>query len=696
MGQISFMETDESEQVEFELDGGLKLRLDHENRTATIFRSGVYVKSVNLNDKTGVRLFLVEVMELGANQSYLANAFKISRQTLHNYRECKKHFGLEGLIHNYGTKKKRRKEARSENADKLSSGSTCEQLRELRRQRREYSNPDQLSFDFGAPPEKIDSEYQIFQENHDWKATRYAGTSIYQPVLYKIWRWLELVQGIFGKHFRIFLVFMFMSARNIRSMEQLKHVRKDEASCVLGMAKFPHKKLASKWCYLASGKRQASNLLQNFFQYQIRSGLVKIWTLFTDGHLLPYSGKSRVHYSYSTQKKQPVPGRTNLVTCDVDGRIVDMDIQEGKGDLRRQIIDLAEKWKSDIPYGAVHVFDREGNGVEFFHEMVDKKIEFVTWEKNANKQELDKIEASRFNQEFTKNGKKYSVFEDKKKFEFKCDKEKMIHRFSLRRIYLWNHSSNRRALGLSWSDASKMTIQDCALAILSRWGASENTFKHIQDRHPFHYHPGFKKTESSNQEIANPEIKEKKRLISKLSKQIDRLRIELSKTKKAKNKNGIIRKNCKHTNLTNKIMQSEHELTMKREEAKHLPERIDISGLENYDSFKEIDNEGKYLFDFATSSIWNARKWMVDVLKPFYQNDDEVVDLFYAISDCHGWLKVTDKHVHIRLEPLQQAKRLMAQDYLCKKLTSLGAQTPGGKRMIYEVGQSPQINLTVQ
>jgi len=628
-------------------------------------------------------------MELGANQTYLAKAFKVSRQTLHNYRECKKHFGLEGLIHNYGTKKKRKKETRAENADKLLSGSTCEQLRELRKREREYSDPAQLGFDFGKPPKKVGSTYQIFQEEHDWKATRYAGTAVYQPVLFVIWRWLELVQGLFGKHFRILMVFMFMSARNIRSMEQLKHVRREEASCILGMKEFPHKKLAGKWCYLASNKRQASNLLLNFFRYQIRSGLVNVWSMFTDGHLLPYSGKDLIHYAFSTQKKQPVPGRTNMVTCDVDGRIVDMDIQEGTGDLRRRIIDLAEKWKDDIPHGAVHVFDREGTGVEFFHEMVDKKIEFVTWEKNTNKQQLDKIEDSNFDIAFTKNGKKYSVFEGVKEIEFVREGEEEVRRFNLRRIYLWNHSSNRRALGLSWSDPSKMTTEDCALAILSRWGASENAFKHIQDRHPFHYHPGFAKTESNNQEIANPEIKEKKKSISKLSKLIGRLRIDFSKTKEIKNKDGSVRKNSKHTKLKEQIGRSERELTEKREESKRLPERIDISGIEDYKSFKKIDNEGKYLFDFATSSIWNARKWMVEVLKPFYQNDNEVVDLFYAISDCHGWIKVTDKHVCVRLEPLQQAKRQLAQDHLCKKLTSLGAQTPGGKRMIYEVGPRP-------
>ncbi len=696
MTPLSFYETDEPERTEFDLDSGLDLRFDRDNGKAAVIRGGVHIRSVDLDDKTGLRVFLTEVMELGANQTRLAEAFGISRQTLHNYRECRKHFGLEGLIHNYGAKKRGRKGVRSENAEKLPSGSTCEQLRELRKREREYVNPDQFSFDFGKPPEEVDPDRQIFQGTHDWKSTRYAGTAIYQPVLFGMWRWLELVQGLFGKHFRIFLVFLFMSARNIRSMEQLKHVRNEEASCAMGMGEFPHKKLAREWCWLASATGQASNLLRNFFRHQIRSGLVNDWAMFTDGHTLPYTGKDRVHHVYSTKTRRPVPGRANTVTCDVDGRIVDMVIEEGNGDLRRRIIDLADKWKEDVPQGAVHVFDREGNGVEFFHEMVGKEIEFVTWEKNAKKRQLDKIEDSRFALAFTKNGKRYSVFEDTKEFEFVRDGEEGIRRFSLRRIYLWNRSSDGRALGLSWSDPSRMTTRDCASAILGRWGASENTFKPIQDRHPFHYHPGFRKTESANQEIANPEIKEKKGLISKLNRRIERFRIELSKTREVKNKNGGTRKNSKHENLKAQIAREERELDAKREEVKHCPERIDISGLEDYKSFRKIDNEGKYLFDFATSSIWNARKWMVDVLKPFYQNDDEVVDLFYAISDCHGWIKVTDELVRVKLEPLQQPKRLSAQNHLCKKLTSLGVQTPGGKRMIYEVGPSPLKNATVQ
>lgn len=126
-----------------------------------------------------------------------------------------------------------------------------------------------------------------------------------------------------------------------------------------------------------------------------------------------------------------------------------------------------------------------------------------------------------------------------------------------------------------------------------------------------------------------------------------------------------------------------------RQDKSKLPERVDVSQLEDYRSFKKIDNEGKYLFDFVTSSVWNARKQMVDWLRPFFNQENELVDLFYTITYCHGWIKSTDKEVIVRLEPLQQKSRRLAQEQLCRKLTSLGAQTPNGKWLVIEVGESP-------
>jgi hypothetical protein len=80
---------------------------------------------------------------------------------------------------------------------------------------------------------------------------------------------------------------------------------------------------------------------------------------------------------------------------------------------------------------------------------------------------------------------------------------------------------------------------------------------------------------------------------------------------------------------------------------------------------------------------------MVDWLRPFFNQENELVDLFYTITYCHGWIKSTDKEVIVRLEPLQQKSRRLAQEQLCRKLTSLGAQKPNGKWLVIEVGKSP-------
>ena len=96
------------------------------------------------------------------------------------------------------------------------------------------------------------------------------------------------------------------------------------------------------------------------------------------------------------------------------------------------------------------------------------------------------------------------------------------------------------------------------------------------------------------------------------------------------------------------------------------------------------------MFDFVTASVWNARKYLVDNLRDFFDQENNLVDLFYTITDCHGWIKVTDHEVRVMLEPVQQPKRRIAQEQLCKRLTGMGIQTPNDKWLILEVGEKKQ------
>jgi len=137
------------------------------------------------------------------------------------------------------------------------------------------------------------------------------------------------------------------------------------------------------------------------------------------------------------------------------------------------------------------------------------------------------------------------------------------------------------------------------------------------------------------------------------------------------------------SSLKREIEHQEAEIDDLKQEIKQTPEKIDITSLEDYRCFKRICNESKNLFGFATSSVWNARKQMVEWLLPFYENKNEYIDLFYAITNCQGWVKSENHKVTVRLEPLEQPEQL------CRKLTGLGALTPAGRSLVVEVGNCP-------
>jgi hypothetical protein len=668
---------------------GPRLYLKFGDSTSTkvaFYHNNTLVKIIELSDKVAKKLFVVEAVEMGAEKKALAAALGITRQTVHNYVEIKKYFGLEGLIHNYSpARSKSLREQRRRHSGRRSTGNKARQVEQIHRQQREAAD-GQLELPLTTVP--MAAEDQPFSEEHNWKASRYAGVFMYLIALITENKWLKLVMGYCGAHYKLFMVFILMVACNIRSIEQLKNIRNREAGLVLGIKSVPSKLKVRRWLHDVSEKKISVRLLKDFFRHQLRAGLVGRWLWFTDGHLLPYTGKEKVHSGYNTQRRMPVAGRTNLVTSDSTGRIVDFEIQEGKGDLRSYIVSLNKKWQNEFIQVPIMVFDREGYGCEFFHTLLENQVCFVTWEKYIDTHKLDAFAPEMFTESFEFNAKAYRIFEGERTFTYKFE-DGSDKQFTLRRIYIWNVTSNRRTSALAGVSADKLSTQDCALAILSRWGASENTFKHLADKHPLHYQPGFEMVDSEKQEITNPNYKQKQAMLSRLKTQLNKCYKKFSKSKEVINKDGSIRQNSAHHRLKRANANQEAEIDDLKRQIKQTPERIDITSLEDYRCFKRICNESKNLFDFATSSVWNARKQMVEWLLPDYENKNEYVDLFYAITNCQGWVKSEKHKVTVRLEPLEQPSRRAAQEQLCRKLTSLGALTPAGKSLAIEVGHCP-------
>lgn len=760
MAQGELLEQEGKHDGRFDLGKGYWLHLPRGPRNrGDLYYQGCLSKRVNLADKAERRIFVVELMQKNINQSILAEALNLSRQTLHNYRESYRVFGVNGLLHGYSPSSSISRELQGRlHVSKRRSGSKARELEELRRVQKAQANhveQDELAWDgevaatyrleessleevvridqpvtevtpdmaqpaietmpdmdqpstqvAASPPSSNIAVAQVIElpyaDNHEWQACRQAGVFAVFMVLINQSQWLLRLLRLFGNGWRIFLVFALMAVRNIRSIEQLKHERRDEAGRILGLGQLPSIDTLWTWFHDVAGKSRSNALLQDFFANQIRCGLVGTRLWFTDGHLLPYTGQDKVHAAWSTQRSMPMPGQTNLVTCDDQGRIVYFEIQEGHGDLRAHILELGEYARQhSLGTMPVQVFDREGDGVEFFSELVRSHTPFITWEKNADHERLMALQSADFTHSVQVNGTDYRLLEQIKTCKYQASTDTKAdtvtdtsavappYCFKLRRVVLWNLRTDHRMSVQCWDGDLELSPEAIATAMLTRWGASENTFKHIQNRHPYHYRPGFGVSQSEKQDIANPQIKKLAQQISTIQTHLAKLYKRYTKTKPSLNRDGSERTNSLHRRLGDAIAQSEAQLERLKSDKAELPERVNVTGLSDYRSFKAIDNEGKNLFDFVTASVWNARRQLLDWLVEGYAKDNDRVDLLYAILNCHGWIRSDKKWVVVRIEPLQQPARRYAQEHLCRKLTGLGAKIPGGKWLRIEVGESP-------
>ena len=357
------------------IGANLSLVFNRRNKNlVTLKNRDIIVKKVDLSDKPAKRIFILDAVALGATKSQLAEALNISRQTIHNYIESQKRFGAEGLLGGYNPNMgKNLAEYRKFTQGNRIQGTKAVILAEERKAKRIENQKKQLGFDFEFGEKAVPKDDQPFSSLHDWKFTRFAGIFPYLIVLISQNQWLKLAMGYFGSAYKIFLVFLLMAARNIKSIEQLKNVNRKEAGLILGLNKLSSKKGIWQWFYAACNMRRSPSLCKSYFKHQLRCGLVGVYIWFTDGHLLPYTGYQNVHYSYSTQRKMPMPGQTNMVTCDMSGRIVDFQIQEGKGDLKKHIIELKKTWEQELSEIPFMVFDREGYSASFFNMLIENQ-----------------------------------------------------------------------------------------------------------------------------------------------------------------------------------------------------------------------------------------------------------------------------------------------------------------------------------
>jgi len=681
-------------------------------KLVTVSRYGVPYRHVEINAGIDRRRLAVElILEGQITKSKLAKALGASRQSILNWEDTFRKSGFEGLVNSYkGSVRK----GRADKADKLPTGNKARQLEEERRQKREALQKQQLTINFEfcektteqeqeapvdsgaeAEPTVIDFKEteqvpkcqeaqlpELFEETYDFKENRYAGSFIYWGIFQNVFNVMGLCRQVLGHYSVVIYLFAMMMINGFGSIEQLKTVYKREFGKLTGIKQLLSKpnlwKLVHNLCRLG----RSGELIKKFFHEQAKNSLVSLYWLYIDGHFVPYYGKNRVHSGFYTQRGQAMPGQTEMFVHDCQGQIVYFEIQEGKGDLKTMMRQMSEKWQGYIGNTPpLIIADREAWGVEHFLSMAGYR--FVTWEKFSDSNELREIPEKCYSEKFFVNNKAYRAFEDKKTY-----KDNKKNQITLRRIVIWNQKTDRRVACVCQDDQE--TTISIAKAMLGRWGCSENAFKHMAAQLDMHYNP--KKdtsSDSSEQSIANPQLKELKDKKKKLKKELGKTERSLGKMPLTKNKDGSLRKSKKRDVLTEKVTQLKAQIIETEEKIANCPERIDINEITGK-HFKVIETEGKNYWNLAEALFWNSRKKLIEIFRRFLPNDRDLQPVLDAITQSRGWIKSTKEAMEIRLEPLETPRFKAAQIQLCRYLNEQEIRLENGKRLLYDVGPDPR------
>jgi hypothetical protein len=647
-----------------------------------VYRYGVLYKTAEMRAAIDRRRLVVElVLECGVTKLRLANALNISRQSIDNWVDSFKKAGFEGLVNSY---KGGIPASRAENADTLPRGNKARQLEQARREEREKRQEQQLLIGFGASESGDEIERtEVFDASHGFEESRYAGSFLYWGIFQHFFGLMELVESYLGRQALVVYLFAMMSVQGIGSVEQLKTVYRREFGRILGIKQLFSKPVLWLLIHGACAANVSKQLIESFFQRQAQRSLVALYWLYIDGHFIPYYGKERIHPGYYTQRDQMMPGQTKMFVHDGQGQVVYFELQEGKGDLKEMIRRMSEKWAAHL--GGIPpliVSDRESWGVEHFLSMAGYR--FVTWEKFSKPEELAAIPDDRFGPVFVVNGKEYQATEENKTYQ-----DQAGHRVELRRVILWNKSTDHRVACVA-QDELEDTI-GIARAMLGRWGCSENALKHMGERCHMHYNPVFDPSEpSEKQDIVNPERKERERNLREIKKKIAKVERALGRLPCTTNKDGSLRKSKRRERFQKQLAELKEELAVALEALENCPERIELGAACPGKTFRKLSDEGKNLWDLAETLVWNARKKLTEILKEFLPDPRDLLPVLEAITTCRGWIRSTPEAVEVRLEPLETPRFHAAQIQLCKQLNEKLIRLHNGKRLLYDVGPKPR------
>jgi len=331
-------------------------------------------------------------------------------------------------------------------------------------------------------------------------------------------------------------------------------------------------------------------------------------------------------------------------------------------------------------YGAgkkelLEVFDRGGYSKEFCVQISDM-IRFICWRSDAKSVPKDVKTAEWREVPIEHQGNHYGQVDEKtfyawqrrKRREFEAEGKKA----SFREIWI----RKGRQVSPALSNDFETSLEDLVRYLTGRWGAQENMFKELKDHGIDRIH-SYRKEDFTESflydrrledrengiihEIDNPDRRQISRKISEFRAKKRRISDQILKLQKEGNSKKLLGLRRKHSGLERRINNQ-----IKKRDA--MPKKVNL-----FDRIKEkgivrLSDEKKLFFDWLKmNAIW-AKREMIEIVKPLYEDLRDVNKFVRSILKSRTYVMKKGEVLHVSFPPQRSKKAARALEQLCSAL----------------------------
>lgn len=524
-------------------------------------------------------------------------------------------------------------------------------------------------------------------EHGDYNA--YAGGLLFAPLL-KRGSFLPALRSViniptyhgYSLEELCFTLFYF-DIFGFQSMEDFKRAYADEFGLLIGRSKSPSHFTLRRFLHEVRRLGKSEELIDEFAVGYLRDEAANWGVIYIDGHFLPYYGAYPITKGWHGVRKIPMKGSYNFLVADEKFKPWLFLIRSSSEDLLKKIPELIEKAKKiglraglsrERVDNLIVLFDREGYSAELYRYLDGKdgraekrRAIFISWAKYAD-QWVDHLKEELFD----KNAEVAFEIKEPEKIQY-FESERVMNKYGKMRVVVIQSGKDKQRAAI-YTNGTKEEIQAERIVQLMcrRWG-EENLIKELMMKHGINYTPGYVTEELDEQPLTgNPEVKELKKKREILTRDLNKLKIELADhllDKKLKDRQD---KEKREGEILENIARLDNDILLMQSAIDKLPGRVRFDEAHDGEKLLSLNYEKKRFLDCIKVFAYNLKDQMCRLLLKHYgERKNEILPALAMIVDRGGHVKLENGRLIVRLRGFRNREIDYAARRLCEDLNEM-------------------------